>query len=127
MVPVITFYVALITIILMIVAKHIEIKSGKKSIISRLGVGTDHIVQNAYNKVTFVFSHMNKNTSVNVLQWAAFHVLSFMRGIYISLREKAHRHPHSKKVIDMVTGKGEVKHTGGASFFLKKIAEETKK
>ena len=118
---------SLIAIIFMIVAKHIEIKSGKKSILSRLGMGTDHIVQNAYNKVTFVFSHVNKNTSVHILQWIAFHTLSVLRNVYIDLREKAHRHPHSKKVIDMVTGKGEVKHTGGASFFLKKIAEETKK
>ncbi len=123
----ITFYVSLIAIILMIVSKHIEIKSGNKSVLSRLGAGADHAVQGVYSKVAFVFSHLNKNTFVHVLQWIAFHALSVLRSVYIDIREKAHRHPHSKKVIEMVTGKGEVKHTGGASFFLKKIAEETKK
>jgi hypothetical protein len=111
----------------MIVSKRVEIKSGKKSLISRLGAGSDHVVQRTYGKVSYVFSHLNKDTSVKFLQWIAFHALSFVRNIYIKIKDKAHRHPHSKKVIDMVTGKGEVINASGASFFLKKIAEETKK
>jgi hypothetical protein len=111
----------------MIVAKHIENKTGKKSFVSRVGAETDHIVHVVYRKMHYFFSHIDKHTTVNVLQWIAFHTLSFFRNIYLLLKEKAHRHPHSKKVIEMVTGKGEVKTNGGASFFLKKIAEDTKK
>jgi hypothetical protein len=111
----------------MLVLKHSEIKSGKKSILSRLGDDTDHIFQTAYAKVRFFISHINKRTFIVLAQWIAFHVLSFFRGIYLRIHAAAHRHPHSKKVIDMVTGKGEVDQNGGTSFYLKQIAEETKK
>jgi hypothetical protein len=123
----IIFFISLLGIIGMIVLKSGELKGGKKSIISRMGSGVDHIVQGTYNKIRFVISQINANNVVHFIQWIAYHVLSVLHKVYMYIHDKAHRHPHSKKVIDMVKGKVEVKNNGGSSFFLKKIAEETKK
>ncbi len=123
----ITFYIALLGILCMIVLKYVEIKTGKKSFVSLVGQKTDHTFQSLYHVVRHAFSLINKNNAIALVQWVAFHVLSFFRKIYMYAHEVAHRHPHSKKVIDMVTGKGEVKPNGAASFYLKQIAEETKK
>jgi len=122
----IIFFISLLGIITMIVLKSIELRSGKKSLFFRMGAGTDHLVYGAYQKIRFVFSHINKHNAVNFLQWIAYHVLSVFHKLFMWVRDKAHRHPHSKKVIDMVKGKIEINQNGGASFFLKKIAEETK-
>jgi hypothetical protein len=123
----ITFSIALLGIIVMIVSKHFEIKGGKKYVLSRLADRTDHVFQTAYTRTRFVISHINKGNAIASIQWLAFHILSFFRTLYLHIREAAHRHPHSKKVIDMVTGKIDVNQNGGASFYLKQIAEETKK
>ncbi len=123
----ITFYIAFVGILGMLTLKYVEIKRNRKSFLSRLADRTDYIFQAVYSKVRFVASHINKHNAIAVVQWVAFHVLSFFRAIYLYVRELAHRHPHSKKVIDMVTGKGEIRPNGAASFYLKQIAEETKK
>ena len=122
----IIFFISLIGIIVMIVLKSVELRSGKKSLFSRMGKPTDHVVNAAHGKVRFAVSHINKHNAVNFLQWIAYHILSVVHRLFVWVREKAHRHPHSKKVIDMVKGKVEINQNGGSSFFLKKIAEETK-
>jgi len=122
----IIFSIALLGIIAMIVSKHFEIKGGKKYFLLRLADTTDYIFQTTYTKARFVISHINKRNAIAFVQWIAFHILSFFRTLYIHIREAAHRHPHSK-VIDMVTGKIDVNQNGGASFYLKQIAEEAKK
>jgi hypothetical protein len=122
----IIFFIALIGIVGMIFLKSLEMKSGKKSLLSRMGGTTDHFVYAAYEKTRFLLSQINRSNGVKFLQWVAYHVLSVGHRIFVAVREKAHHHPHSKKVIDMVTGKVEVTRNGGSSFFLKKIAEETK-
>jgi hypothetical protein len=124
---IITFSIALLGIIAMIVSKHFEIRGGKKYFLSQLASTTDHVFQTVYAKVRFVLSHINKANAIIFAQWIAFHVLSFFRNLYLRIREAAHRHPHTKKVIDMVTGKIDVTQNGGASFYLKQIAEEAKK
>ena len=120
----IIFYIALLGIIGMILLKRSELKNGKKYFLARLGDRTDHIVHDAYARVRFVLSHINKHNAIALAQWLAFHVLSFFQKVYLRLHALAHSHPHSKKVIDMVTGKGELKRTSGASFYLKQIAAE---
>jgi hypothetical protein len=124
---IIIFSVALLGIIVMIVSKHFEIKGSKKYVLSRLADRTDYVFQTVYAKVRFIISHINRHNAIAYLQWIAFHILSFFRTLYIHIREAAHRHPHSKKVIDMVTGKIDVNQNGGASFYLKQIAEDAKK
>ena len=122
---IIIFAIALIGIIGMIILKRAELTSGKKYFLSRLGENTDHIVHAAYDRVYRFFSHLNKNNFISSIQWVAYHVLSWIRGGYIWIRNHAHSHPHSKKVLDMVRGRGEVKR-GAASFYLKRIAEDPK-
>lgn len=122
---IIVFLVALLGIIIMIVLKAFELRSGKKSLLSRIGEGTDHIVHAVYDNVKFCVNHINVHNLIVLMQWIAVHVLSSLRSMYIWLYHLAHRHPHSKKVIDMVRGKGEVDSNGGSSFYLKQISRET--
>jgi hypothetical protein len=119
----IIFYVALAGIIGMLMMKRAEVKSGNKSILSRIGAGADHFVRVSHLTFRFVISHINVHNAIVAVQWIAYHILSAVRATYLRIRELAHAHPHSKKVIDMVTGKGEVSAKGGASFYLKRIGD----
>ena len=119
-----SFFIALVGIVGMISLKSFEIKRGKKLIFSRLAEKTDHFVQKIYNAVRAFISHLNKHNAIALVQWVAYYILSWLRKMYIHLHTKAHAHPHSKKVIDMVRGKGELPRSGGASFYLKRISEE---
>jgi hypothetical protein len=123
---IIIFYVALTGIVLMLVMKRAEAKGGNKSLLSRIGASADHAIRASGDGVRFVISHINVHNGIVAVQWVAFHVLSFVRSIYVNIRELAHAHPHSKKVIDMVTGKVELSAKGGASFYLKRIGETGK-
>lgn len=119
------FGIALLGIILMLILKRLEIKSGKKSLFSRMGERTDHIFRAGYAHVRRTIRYVNRQTFIALMQWIAMHVLSSLRNAYIWAYRLAHRHPHSKKVIDMVRGKGEVQKGTAASFYLKQIREET--
>ena len=120
----IIFYVSLLGIVMMLMMKRAEAKGGTKSLLSRLGARTDHAVYVSYLTVKFVISHINVHNGIVAVQWTAYHILSWTRAAYLRVRDLAHAHPHSKKVIDMVTGKGEVSAKGGASFYLKRIGEK---
>ncbi len=85
---------------------------------------SDRIIEEAYARVMKFISYFNKRSAIALVQWIAYHVLSWARSAYIWLHRKAHAHPPSKKVIDMVRGRGEIDRNGGASFYLKKIGEE---
>ena len=122
---IIIFYLAFISIILMLWTKSRELSTGRQSLVSRLGDETDHIFHKMHDDIRTAVSYFNKHTFIAFLQWVAAHILSWFRTLYIKLFHLAHRHPHSKKVIDMVRGKGEVSGQGGASFFLKKISDDS--
>ena len=107
----------------MISFKAVEISSGKKSWISVMTEKTNHIFHNIYNHIKKVLSYINRKSAIALIQWIAYHILSWARDVYIWAHKKAHAHPHSKKVIDMVRGKGEIKKNGGVSFYLKRISE----
>ena len=104
--------------------KAIELHSGKKSWISRIADMTNHIVHGHFDRIKRFISYFNRKTALALIQLIAYHVLSWAREAYIWAYKKAHAHGPSKKVIDMVRGKGEVNTNGGASFYLKKISEE---
>ncbi|MEI6057383.1 MAG: hypothetical protein WCQ60_00230 [bacterium] len=123
---IIIFYIALAGIILMLVLKRAEVKSGNTSILARLGAGADTFVRVTYDTGRFVISHINVHNGIVAVQWFAYHALSALRTIYLRASELAHSHPHSRKVIDMVTGRGELTGKGGASFYLKRIGETEK-
>ncbi len=117
------FYVSLIAIILMIALKRHEVKTGNASLVSRLGKGSDDIFHAIFGAVRLTISYINKHTFIAIAQWIAFHVLLHIRKAYVEVKHRALINPHSKKVIDAVRGRGEVKHEG-ASFYLRRISAE---
>lgn len=121
---IISFYVSLIGIVGMISIKSVEINSGKKSWVSRLSDNTNHLVHDAYDRTRTFISYINRKSALALVQWIAYHILSWAREFYIWAYHKAHAHAPSKKVIDMVRGKGKEYKGGGASFYLKRISEE---
>jgi hypothetical protein len=119
------FYVSFACIAAMLWSKQVEMRTGRQSLVSRLGDDADHVLHRINDDARSVVSYFNKHTFIAFLQWIAAHILSWFRNLYIKLYHMAHRHPHSKKVIDMVRGQGEVNQNGGASFFLKKISDDS--
>jgi hypothetical protein len=121
---IITFYVSFALIAFMLWMKRAELTTGRKYFVTRLAEENDHVFHEMYARVRNVISYFNKHTFIAFLQWIAVGFLSWLRRLYIKLFHLAHKHPHSKKVIDMVRGKGEIGATGGASFFLKQITPD---
>lgn len=121
----IIFLIALLGIVGMLVLKARELKSGHKNFLSRAGESTDQHVHAAYDATRHFLSYFNRHTAIALAQWVAAHVLSYLRRAYIWGYHLAHRHPHSKKVIDMVRGKGEVDPNGNgtSSAFLNHISK----
>jgi hypothetical protein len=119
------FYLSFICIVLMLWMKRLELATGKKYFLSTLADKNDHIFEKLHNDIRTVVSYFNKHTFIAFLQWIAAGILSWLRNLYIKLFHIAHKYPHSKKVIDMVQGKGKVNANGGASFFLKKISDDS--
>ncbi len=111
--------------VVMLLLKRREVKTSKPNIISRMFAGTDHIFHAIFSAVQHGLSFVNKHTFIWLAQWVAYHILSHIREWYIKIRVHAHGNPHTKKVIDMVRGRGEVKDHG-ASFFLKRISNDAR-
>src|ERR1035437_2131326 len=126
MIPLITiFYLSFVVMIFMLSMKRLELVSGKKYFLTNLADKNDHIFEKLHNDIRIVVSYFNKHTFIAFLQWIAAGILSWLRNLYIKLFHIARKYPHSKKVIDMVQGKGKVNANGGASFFLKKISDDS--
>src|SRR5574343_22966 len=120
----ISFYVSLIAIITMISVKSKELKSGNRSFISRFADNTNHLVHDFYNSLKRIVMYINRKNAIALFQWIAYHILTWIREFYIWLRKIAHMHPPSKKVLDLVRGKGEVNKNGGSSIYLKIISDD---
>ena len=120
---IVAFYVSLIGIVVMVLLKRREVKSGHPSLVSRIGAGTDHIFNVIFGSIRRAVNFFNRHTMIALSQWLAFHVLLRMRKIYIELKHRALINPHTKKVIDAVRGRAEIRHEG-ASFYLRRISNE---
>ena len=120
------FYVSLIGIVTLILLKRREVLTGKQSLVSKLGEGSDHIFSAFFRGVRRGISYINRHTFIALAQWVAFHVLVRVRKVYVEIKHQALKNTHSKKVIDMVRGKGEIKKHG-ASFYLRRISSEEDK
>lgn len=107
----------------MVVFKGQELKTGKPSLLSNLGRGTDHFFHNIFNIVGNILSSFNKHTFIAIAQWLAFHVLLRIRNVYVEIKDRFLSNPHGKKLIDAVRGRGEVTNHG-ASFYLRRISEK---
>jgi hypothetical protein len=116
----------------MIGFKALELRSGRKSWISRISDKTNHIFHDYIDNIKRYISYINRRSALALVEWIAYHILTWARNFYIWTYKRAHAYPPSKKVIDMVRGKGEVNRNGGSSFYLKSISgngidEEVKK
>ena len=120
---IIIFYGSLLGMVIMLVLKARESKSGKPSIISRMGRGLDSLFHTIFGAVGAAISFINKHTFIALAQWVAFHILVHIRKLYVELKHRALSNPHSRKVVDAVRGRSEVKKEG-ASFYLKRISNE---
>lgn len=120
---IIIFYISAIIIVSMILLKRHEIVSGKPSIISRLGSGSDHIFHDIFIKVKKAGSYINKHTFIALTHWIAFHILVHIRKVYVQIKASFLANPQGKKMLDAVRGRGEIKNHG-ASFYLRRISEK---
>lgn len=121
---ILSFSISFLAIIGMIGFKSAELRSGKKSWISRLSDRTNHIVHDYYARFRKFISYINRRSALALIQWIAYHILSWARNAYIWAYRKARSHAPSKKVIDMVKGQVEVDRNSGSSFYLKSISEK---
>ena len=121
---IISFYVSFAAIVGMISAKFFQLESGKENLLNKLSNKTDTTFRTANRKVRAFLSYFNRKSALALVQYIAYHILSVVRKSYHWIYNKAHAHPPSKKVIDMVRRKGEVEVRGGASFYLKQISED---
>jgi hypothetical protein len=119
------FYASLLAITAMLLLKRHEVKTGKESIVSRIGSGTDHVFQAMFSSVSKGFSYINRHTFIALAHLIAFHILKNVRKVYIELKHRFISNPQGKKLIDAVRGRGEVTDHG-ASFYLRRISPEDK-
>jgi len=86
-------------------------------------VRSDSFFHDIFSKVHRTLSYINRHTFISLAQWIAYHILRHIRSGYLKVSDRAHEYPHTKKVLDMVKGRGEVrKH--GSSVYLKRISSE---
>lgn len=124
----ISFGIALVLILGMFGIKSAELRSGRRSWLSRMGSGTDHFFMALSHKLATFFSYFNRKTAIALSQWIAYKIISTMRHVYHKLHDLAHLHPHTKRVIDMVHGRAPVGNgeRGAPSAYLRRVSEETK-
>lgn len=120
----IIFFASFIGIVLMIYLKARRLKMDMRSRWAHLSEKVDGKIRTGFANIRTFISYFNRKSAVALVEWIAYHLLSWIRSAYLWIRERAHAHPPSKKVIDMVRGKGEVDPIGGASFYLKRISKE---
>ncbi|MBU6426939.1 hypothetical protein KGQ27_01735 [Patescibacteria group bacterium] len=116
------FYLSFIAMILMVWLKGHELRTGRPTVVSRLGRGSDHFFITVYLAIRRAVSYVNKHTFIALVQWVAFHILLRVRRVYVEIKHRILQNPHGKRMIDAVRGRGEIKHHG-ASFYLRRIAE----
>jgi hypothetical protein len=110
----------------MVLLKRREIATGRQSVVSRVGSGTDHLFQAIFAFVSKALSYINKHTFAAIAHTVAFYILKNVRNVYVNVKHRFISNPQGKKLIDAVRGRGEVTDHG-ASFFLRRIAPEERK
>lgn len=116
---------SLLGIITMPFLKSREVKTGRTTLLSRLGRGTDHIFHNIFSTAGRVISYVNRHTFIVIGQLVAFHILLRIRGVYVEIKHRTLANPHGRKILDAVRGRGEVKKHG-ASLYLRRISSRGK-
>ena len=107
----------------MLMFKRREIMTGKQSVVSQVGAGSDHVFQAVFGTVRQGLSYVNRRTFIMIAHWIAYHVLKGVRHVYVEIKSQTLANPHGKRLIDAVRGRGEVK-AHGASFYLRRISAD---
>lgn len=115
MVTFIIFIVSGLGIVALIGHKHFEISTGKKTFITHASGYTNVHV----NKGTKAFQAVNMENATKIVGWVIAHSILILRKLFIYLQNRS----YSKKIVDVVSGKGVDKNTSGASVFLKRIKD----
>ncbi len=124
MIASILFFGSFAGIVLMIVLKARRLKLEVRSQFSFVSEKVDTNIRYSFAMVRRFFSYFNRKSAVALAHLIAYHVFAVGHKLYRWTHKKLHAHPHSKRMINMVQGKGEVDKMGGASFYLKRISKE---
>lgn len=117
------FYISFIAMIVMVLLKRREINTGKQSVVSKVGAGTDHFFSVIFETLKRWILFINKHTFIALAHLIAYHILFRTRKVYVEVKDRALKNPHGKKLIDAVRGKGEISNHG-VSFYLRRIGNE---
>ena len=117
------FYVSVLGMVAMVLFKRQEVMTGRQSVVSRVGAGSDHVFQAVFTSARHALSYVNRRTFIMLAHWIAYHVLFNVRRVYVEVKSQALATTHGKKLLDAVRGRGEVK-SDGASFYLRRISAD---
>lgn len=117
------FYIALVGMVAMLFLKRHEVRTGRETVVSKLGQGSDHFFHAAFRSARKFVSYFNKRTFAALAQWVAYHILLRTRKVYVEVKHRALQTPYGKRMIDAVRGRGEISHHG-ASFYLRRIGQK---
>lgn len=115
------FYISILAMAVMLLLKRREVVTGKASLVSRVGAGSDHVFQAMFVETKRGVSYVNRRNFVLLMHWIAFHALRAVRSVYVEVKAKTLATPTGKKLIDAVRGRGEVRQEG-ASIYLRRIS-----
>ena len=124
-----TFIISFLGIVGMFAVKLVEARTGKQSLLSRISDRTNHIVHDAVARARHIMSFVTKRNAILLGRFIAYHVLLTAHRLYIKAKRsiKTYLEKKPSSPINLILGKGEIKKKGSVSFFLKHIAEESKK
>jgi hypothetical protein len=117
------FYISILAMAAMVLLKRRELATGRASLVSRVGAGTDHVFHATFATVRRGASYANRKNAVLFMHWIAFHILKAARTVYVAAKAKTLETPSGRKLLDAVRGRGEVRDHG-ASFYLRRISAE---
>lgn len=115
MITFIIFIASGLGIVALLGHKQFEVSTGKKTFISHASNYTNEHV----NKGAKAFQSVNMENGTKVIGWIIAHSIFLLRKLFIYLQNRS----YSKKIVDVVSGKGVDKKTSGASVFLKRIKD----
>lgn len=105
----------------MIILKRFEVKT-----LSSQANASDSYIELTLKKFYSDFNRylkmINKKTFIALAQYITYHVLFFVRRVYVEIKHRTLLNPHGKRMIDAVRGRGEIKNHG-ASFYLRRISD----
>ncbi len=118
------FYGSLVLMVVMMGIKLLEVSRGKEIFTTRISRSIDHVFEAGYRFVRDILGHISWYNIEHGFWWCVRLIFKFLHISYKYVEYKANTDPRSKKIIDMVKGKGMPTRSPGASIYLKRIKAE---